>query len=360
MKLLGLLTIVGMLWTQPSYRSFYMGFTPWHPDITPEVMEQTYRFLDAHADLVAHHFDEGIPWQEALDKKPYHPKVEENLRFRVQKLNKEQKVLLSVTPLPVSRDGLAGHWAQETNMPRQGKWKDKDFDDPEVLAAYLNFCRDLIRRFHPDFMVYGIEVNLLANKKPQQWSKFVPFIGQVYKTLKAENPNLPLMLSVQIDEFWLNEKNQRKAVAEILPYSDYVAVSTYPYIFGHADPNAIPKGFFSQVAALAPHKPFAVAETGFIAEDMHAFGLKRQGSEEGQDAYVNLLMKECDKLNARFVVWFVSRDYDALFEKVKALGAGSDVLELFKLWKDCGLADGKYNPRKALSTWDQWLKLPKK
>lgn len=342
-----------------SSRSFYMGFTPSEYDLTPEALEETYRFIEANADLIVHHRAEGVPWPEALAKKPYHPNVEKDLQLRAQKRNSKQKVFLYLNPLTVTADGLANYWGEESNMERPGKWKEKNFDDPEVLTAYLNFCRDLIQRLRPDFMGYGIEVNGLLKNKPEQWPKFVPFARQVYTTLKAENPNLPIFVSIQIDTVWEDPKNE-KAISDILPYTDYLAVSTYPYFAGYDDPRKLPRDYFSKIAALAPGKPFAVAETGFIAEDMQAFGVKARGRAEWQNQYMQFLLEESNRLNAQFVVWFVPRDYDLLFEKLKSFGASAEVLDLFKIWKDTGLVDEKGKRRAAFETWKQWLGLARK
>jgi hypothetical protein len=276
----------------------------------------------------------------------------------VKKLDKKQKVFLYLTPLTVLGDDMAGYWAEEDNMPRKGEWASKDFDNPDVISAYTNFIRDMIKRFHPDFLGYAIEVNNYAKNKPTKWNKFLKFAKQVYTTLKAENPNLPIFVSVAIDEF--EQENQKQAIQDILPYSDYLAVSTYPYIFGYADPYKLPKDYFSRVVSLSPQKPFVVAETGFIAENMDAFGVKVQGNQKWQNKYLEILLAESQKSQAKFVNWFVSRDYDPLFEKIKVMKVSHEILDLFKVYKDTGLVDGKGKRRMALETWKQWFVLPKK
>jgi hypothetical protein len=47
-----------------------MGVTPWPYDFTAAAQQYTYETIGAHTDLVAHHFDEGIPWPEALAGEP--------------------------------------------------------------------------------------------------------------------------------------------------------------------------------------------------------------------------------------------------------------------------------------------------
>ena len=110
--------------------------------------------------------------------------------------------------------------------------------------------------------------------------------------------------------------------------------------------------------ALAPEKPFAVAETGFPADNVNIekYHLSRKGSPEWQSQYVTFLLDNADRLDARFVIWFVPEDYDPLWNRLKDMGAD----ELLKLWKNCGLADSSRNPRPSLAVWDAWYRLPRR
>ena len=46
-------------------RSFYMGVTPWPADFTEAELSTSYSFINSNCDIVSHHFDEGIPYEEA-------------------------------------------------------------------------------------------------------------------------------------------------------------------------------------------------------------------------------------------------------------------------------------------------------
>ncbi len=347
-------TSSGSVQSLPPSRTFFMGVSPWPYDFTSAAVNDTYAFIDKYTDLNVHHFDDGVPWPEALEQKPYHPNVERDLSARAARLRKDHKTYVAVTP--AREGGVVGYWARQSSMPLPDHWKRKAIDDPEVLRAYLAFCRDLIRRFHPDFMAYGIEVNMIA-KDRARWASFVRLAKEVYTSLKAEHPSLPLFVSLQVDVFWQDPKGQRDAITQILPYTDFIAASAYPYFAGHHDPALLPRGFFSEVAALALDKPFVVAETGFIANDMEAFGLKVPGREDWQRDYLTFVLEESNRLHAQFVMWFVSRDYDALWDRVKFLGSE---VELFKVFKNTGLLDGTGGARPAMETWRAWLSLPRR
>jgi len=118
----------------------------------------------------------------------------------------------------------------------------------------------------------------------------------------------------------------------------------------------LPEDWFGQMASLAPDKPFAITETGYIAEPLNikAAELSVDGNETWQTHYVDFLLRSANRLNAEFVVWFVLRDYDAAWEALEELGFP----EAFKIWKDTGLFDGEGRPREGLKVWDRWLARP--
>ena len=54
-----------------SSRSFAMGFTPFPWAATQEAVDWVHQEIRKSGDIVSEHFEEGIPWQEALEGKPF-------------------------------------------------------------------------------------------------------------------------------------------------------------------------------------------------------------------------------------------------------------------------------------------------
>ena len=226
----------------PASRSFYMGMPPGAYDLTDQAVEDTYRFLGAHADLVAHHLGQGVPWPEAFEKRPYQSNVKKELTVRMRHLTSTQRTYVAIQL--ATEGGLTGYWGKDEQMERPGKWKEKAIDDPEVVTAYLNYARDLIARFHPDFFNYAIEANMLVKNKTG-WPQFVNAARKIYTTLKSEHPQLPVFFSIQIDELWKDPTQQRDSLRQVWAYTDFVAVSSYPYVYGYFDPKTIPRRYLS-------------------------------------------------------------------------------------------------------------------
>lgn len=349
----------------PSSRSFQMGFTYQPYDWSPEAFKETVRIIRDHGDLITYYFDDGVPWPEAFAGEPYHPNVEEEIQRRLDLKPQGHKVLLGLSPLWIDRRSLASYWGGEDGLDLGGRpalpeqWAHRTFADPEVATAYLNYCRDMIQRFAPDYFMYAAEVNSeFTDPHNPEFRAFLGFAKTIYTTLKQEYPSLPILL-----EFVLAEGKydlaERTAVTEaLLPYTDLIGISTYPYVIEagevRGDAEKMPADWFSRLQELAPGKRLAVVETGFNAEPVSYGGRTVPGNVRSQDQYVRFLLSEAQRLKFTFVSWWVPRDYDRLWK----LMASSGVDEAFSSWRDTGLLDGDGKERPALKTWDAWLRLP--
>jgi hypothetical protein len=236
-------------------------------------------------------------------------------------------------------------------------WDTRSFDDPEVIAAFLNYCERMIATFSPDFFTYAIEANMLATQAPELWPAFVRLAEAVYVRLEANYPDLPTFLTLQADFYHADPVGQSSAIGEILPFTDFIAVSTYPFST-EPDPRLIRSDHFTALAALAPAKPFAISETAWPAEDVtEPYPVFIPADEENQRLYVERLLGEADALSAVFVNWFFTRDFDELWRSSLRF---SDQAALVRLWKDTGLYAGDGRPRPALTPWRRWLERPRR
>ncbi|VAW92448.1 hypothetical protein MNBD_GAMMA23-419 [hydrothermal vent metagenome] len=337
-------------------RSFYMGFTPWPYDATINAVNVTYQKIQQQGDLVHHQIMQGIPWDEAFNKAAYPQGVEDALTGRLNQTLAGTKVLLSIDSLDSTRKALANNWGNNGEEARPAPWDNRSFDNPDVITAYTNFALDLIARFNPTHFNYGTEASELILNDLAEYAKFKVFAEQVYKNIKLQYPNLKLMLSVGLKSPSSSEMNTIKQnLADILPYVDVLGVSVYPYIFfSHADkgnPDNLPSDWLSQVNQLAPSKPIAITETGWIAEDLviPVFSVNVASNEANQAKYVARLLDESNQLSAEFVIWWSAIDFQALWEGVLLKD------DLAAIWRDIGLYDEQVQARSGLSEWQEYL-----
>jgi hypothetical protein len=355
----------------PVPRSFYMGFTPFPHALSVEAVESAYDVIARDADMIAQHFDNGVPWQEALDNADhattygvtYAADFLNDLDYRLQHDPAGHSLYLAVTPLGPLREGLALHRGTSDNEPLTPPWDSYALDHPDVIKAYTRHCLNMIEHFHPDYFAYAIEANILAYydnlNSTDKWTQFVNLVKEVYPVLKARYPDLPVFISLQVGIFHSDSTAQSASIRQILPYTDYIAISAYPFI-DIPNPADLPSDYFSQLADLDPAKPVAIAETAWPAEDVEDFNhpgtIIAEEDPQRQQQYIQRLIDEMDDLDGRFITLFFTRDYDDLWES--AFQYDPDA-QLIRTWRDTGLFDGQGNPRPALETWRAALQRPK-
>jgi hypothetical protein len=299
------------------------------------------------------HFDGGVPWQEALDDAEYAQNFQNEIDFSAQAVPPGHVRYVAVTPISGGRNGLALHRGDEPEEPLEAPWDTYAFDHPDVIRAYRNHCERMVEALEPDYFAYGIEVNMLRWLAPSDWDAFAALAESVYAYLRPRHPQLPIFLTFQADTFHNFQPTQEDAIEDVLPYSDMMAVSGYPFtnafLVPLGDPNAVRADYFTALADLAPDKPFAVAETAWPAEPVgDPYWLDIPATEETQLQYLERLFEDCNYLDAHFICWFFSRDYDYVWEDYFQYEPNAGVL---RTWRDTGLYDGDGVARQSLGLW---------
>jgi len=343
-----------------AYRTYSMGFTPFPYAMTPDAYIETWNVIATDGDMAVLHYDGGVPWQEALDGSDYPANFQDEIDFSAGAVPSGHVTYVAVTPISNGRDGLALYRGETPNEPLDPPWDGYSFDDADVIQAYKNHCDRMIEAQDPDYFAYGIEVNMVRWLSGEDaWDDFVTLAADVYAHLKATYPDLPVFLTFQADTYHKFPSSQGAAIEEVLPYSDMVAVSGYPFtdplLEPLGDPTAVRSDYYTSLADLAPDKPFAVAETAWPAEPIgDPYWLDIPATEERQLQYVERLFEDCDFLDARFVCWFFSRDYDEVWEDYFQYEPNASTL---RTWRDTGLYAGDGSARQSLGLWLNVLQL---
>ena len=317
-----------------------------------------------NGDLVAHHFQQGVPFNDAStfpNFSNYESNIQNEISNRINKTDNGKIIYLAVDSLNSSRDDLTDFWGTSANMTRPSPWDTRSFNDSQVITSYTNFALELIARFNPEYFNYAPEISDLMINDATKFSEFKTFAQQVYSNIKAYYPNLKLMVSIALKEPDSSKMTTATSgFAEIKDYVDIVGISTYGYAFyGHldaGDPANLPSNWLSQIQTIAPNKTYAIVETAWIAEDLDipAYTLSVDSSAAKQNTYLTKMFTEANSLNIEAIIWFSSHDYDTLWSDT----LGSD--NLSKIWKDTGLIDQDLNNRTSLETWKSWYKYTRK
>jgi hypothetical protein len=341
-------------------RSFYMGVTPWPADFTVKEVNNSYDFINNHCDIVSHHFDDGIPYEETFNNQPLPTPLQEDIQTRKTKTAAGKKIFLSVSTLNLTRKEKADYYSRAAVTDSvKNYWKQLAFNDNKVVTAYINYISRLIDTFQPVYVNYGVESNN-STWNPAEFVLYKDFLLKVYSQLKTKYPGIPFFIS-----FMVNETTEGYSYAsQLVAYTDFIGLSAYPYVVvsssanGNTDPKNFPADFFTKFINLAPAKPLAFAETSYIAENLiiPSFSLNKQGNDGWQKDYLEMICKLCNERKVKMLIWFCHKDYDAGNNTLRNLGLYQD---LFGFWEDTGLKDETGRERPAYQSWLQWVQKKK-
>jgi len=334
---------------EPFERKFRMGFTGFPHDFSLAAITETREFCRENGDIIAHHI-EGVAWTECLNDQPFPKKRLDDWKGKKTAVAKNGKVYLAISP------GRGTLQLLEDCQPIADALKGKPYDDPLVKKTYLTFCQRMLKTFDPDYLCIGIEVNdIYRDAGPDVWRAYVSLHKHVYESLKRERKDLPIFASATLHNILNTTGTQRRkivdAFAQVLPYCDTVAISYYPFIQGGTTDTAAAFKWLSNTFDKY-QKPYAIVETGEAAQRLTfpSSGQRIQGTPDRQCDYVNELLNFAQTHETDFVIWFIHRDYDAMWEKIKA-----HTPEAHMAWRDCGLLDEKGKPRSAMLVWQKFF-----
>lgn len=338
-------------------RPFLMGFTRWPPEATAQGIEKMNTFLANHGDLTAIHFDGGIPWNEALNGKPLPMAVMNEWRGTRGVIPAAHQIYLAITPINTMRDGLAEYWKTSNNEPLPAPWNAYAFDNLKVKKAYLNYVRRAVNYFHPDYLAIGIEANILQVNAPGKWAAYKRLHRYIYNGLKKSHPDLPIFLTFSVNHMngldGGNKAAQKREITALLPYSDLIGLSAYPYgwAYNSGSPAPIPQNFFD--VALSFGKPIAIAESGVPSRTFTAYGKTYKFTEAYQAQWIKFLLKKAYDNNFVFVVNWTGIDFDKLLAILPP-----EMRELARFWAYTGLEKSNTCAKRSLLLWDDYLNLP--
>jgi hypothetical protein len=298
--------------------------------------------LAADVDVVSLHQDfYGVPWETFADGvSPPAAWVERMDEAVAQARVWGRPVYLSLAL--VGGDGRAYLSPRVVETPQgvvtEAGWSARCFDfagDPDAerwRRAYLAYVRWMVRRFDPDFLTQGIEVNLFQSAcdptGPGAYDALVEVLNQAYDAAKEVKPWLPVFPSLQLDALLgsgagatcpggdatacLTANLERSAGLE----RDRFAISYYPHL-DEVGGAAVDYGADLDAVLERVTEPAVIAETGYpsvpLVADLATSGAPQcttlyPFSDERQRAYFDALVAAARRWDMDLVTWWSNRD----------------------------------------------------
>ncbi|HSZ57096.1 MAG TPA: hypothetical protein VK797_15620 [Tepidisphaeraceae bacterium] len=345
--------------TAPAHEpSPLFGFTAFPYDFTLEAVIKTHEIVVANSTIYALHFDDGIPWKEALADGPWPRRIQKEWDDQARGVPANHKIYLGLAPLATDRKSLAPATGEQKRLPLPAELAHAEFDDPKVETAYLNYARRAVKQFKPDFLNLGIEAGGILMRDPVRWRRFERLYEHVRSRLKQENPDLAIGISFSLGH--LRVESNANIARPLIDKSDYLGLSFYPSAAAFDEKFGLPpygQGAGAWRKPLAwvhgyTQKPIALCETGYTTRDsdLPQFDLHIKGDNRLQADYVRELFEIARRDRYAFVIWFLAIDYDRLYAKMPP---GSEVMQL---WRNIGLLDGDLRPKPAWAIWQEGVR----
>lgn len=195
------------------------------------------------ADLAVLRLDRGVPWtiaRNSSDPLDY-PAALRSLWDELEAAIAPQQKRYVITS-PAGAEGLAPEWDGETTQAPVAPWNGLAFDHPDVVTAYTNHLRAIVRRFEPDYLCVGFEANALLPQMPHRWTNYAQLHRTVSAALIDEFPDLRIVVSIQnehltgrhpaarrfLEAFDLEASVLSDVVHELAEHGDLLAIRTIP------------------------------------------------------------------------------------------------------------------------------------
>jgi hypothetical protein len=331
----------------------YFGFTPFPYDFSLEAVVKTRQIVVANSTIYALHFDDGIPWKEALADERWPGRVQKEWDDQARAIPPDHKIYLGLAPLATDRKTLAPATGEQKRLPTPSELLNVPLDDPHVEKAYLNYARRAVRQFKPDILNLGIEAGGILMRDTERWRQFERLYDHVRLALKRQYPNLQIGISFSLGHLRVNAN--ANIAKSLIAKSDYLGLSFYPSASAFDEKFGLPPLDSGKDAWRKPlawvraytDKPIALCETGYTTQDTNIpqFDLHMKGDEQLQAEYVRDLFEIARRDRYVFVIWFLAIDYDKLYARMPP---GSEVMQL---WRNIGLLDGQLRPKPAWPIW---------
>lgn len=336
-------------------RGFWLGTTRWPPEATLHGLAMVQAFLQDDCDMAAPMVLGGVPWTAALAGDAFSPNLMRELTWKAPP---GHPVCLSLGALDTLRTGLAPLYAQTDNQALPPDFADLEFDDSKIIAAYSAFCLQAAQIMQPDWLIIGVEVNLLLNQRPDLWPAYVRLHQACVAHLRQHVPDQKIGFSIAGLHYLglLDDADPTIQAREMLSLAasvDIVGWSVYPHTSWDVQLPLTP-AFFDFISDFAAKsgKPVAITESGMTSQRVWIGLVPLSGSPEAQAQVMTAMLAAAQSGGWQFVVNWASHDYPELLKLFPP-----ETRELGEIWVWTGLVGPNGEAKQVTKVWQDALAL---
>jgi hypothetical protein len=227
----------------------------------------------------------------------------------------------------------------------------RSITDTMVQRLYREWVYAVALKIQPAYLGLAAETNLIRALAPDSvYQALVTMANAVATQINSASLPSQLFVSVQVEVAWGRPTGPYQGIAQDLsdfPFVEALGLSSYPYLGGFADPEAIPLDYYSRIPQ-GTTLPVLVVEGGWPS--ISVAGVTSSLDEEAR--YIGQQERLLDSAKAKGVFQLTFYDFDL---SANPPPPGSALL----LFTHLGLADSAMRAKPALAVWDSVLHRPR-
>lgn len=205
----------------------------------------------------------------------------------------------------------------------------------ETKRIYITSAVSFAETFNPEYVGFGIEINALYQKSPEDFDEFVVLYRDVYDAVKAVAPDTKVFTVFQLERMkglngglfgGKNDPDTAHWFLLDLFKSDIAVFTTYPGII-YKNPSEIPADYYTEIR-LYTEKPVAFTEVGWHSSSAIPGW---ESSESEQAAFVKTFFALTKNMDVELVIWSFLYDQD-IFEPFTSMGLYTSEGDAKKAW----------------------------
>lgn len=189
--------------------------------------------------------------------------------------------------------------------------------DEQTKKAYIESAAAFAEAFKPQYMGFGIEVNVLYEKSPDDFEEFARLFSEVYDAVKIVSPETKVFTVFQLEKMkGMNgglfggkndASNARWQLLDKFQKADLIAFTTYPGLV-YKSPSEMPADYYSGI------KQHTKKDIAFTEAGWHTAASPKgwESSNEEQEEFVKKFIGLLEGMNSKIIIWSFLYDQNTI------------------------------------------------
>ncbi|MGE5596399.1 MAG: hypothetical protein ACM3S1_10255 [Hyphomicrobiales bacterium] len=322
-------------------RTVRIGFSTLPPERTVDSYINAFATAAQYGDVVL--IQRAPPWSDFMPGGGVSAATQENTELETSLHEQYSNLQLFYAIDPT--DGIVER-TRIANLPSSVD-PEIGFNDPDLREAFIAYTTYVVKNYKPDYLALGVEVNMMYERKRDQFDAFVSLYHEAYRIAKENRPEMKVFPTFQLEDLEGTFAEIHPPHWEVIdPFRDAMdalAISTYPFLGDIRSATEIREDYYSQ---LREHwdGEIVISETGYASGPVE--GKAAVGTEEAQRTYLERILNEAEANHFGFVIWLAALDPSFV-----NTGAAS-------VFRDIGLRHSDGANKLAWPTWEEWARRP--